>query len=60
MVGSMRATRKGVMEYEYTNNSTMTIILIIINVNIIIIIMSIIIYSHIMLSDLVENVPCIV
>jgi hypothetical protein len=44
-------------EYKHTINSTMTIT-IIINVNRIINIV-IIIFSHIMLLGLVENVPCI-
>jgi len=47
------------MVYEHTNNSTMTIILIIINVNRSIIIIRLIMFSHIMLPGLVENVPCI-
>jgi hypothetical protein len=45
------------MEYEHTNNSTMKITLIIISVNKIIIKMWIIIFSHIMLPELVEMYP---
>ena len=59
-VGLCQQHEEMLMEYEHTNNSAMTIILVIINVNrIIIIMMRKIMFSHIMLPGLIENVPCI-